>query len=131
MGDGAAPPLLTAAEVAAHLHLSSAPPRTRRRRLAELAIAAGIAPVRIGRAALYTPDDLARMIEAARCPYPSGNAAQSGTRAARSASAAKASASRSSARDAIRALTQRPLPAPRKPASGPSILKALPGGRGA
>jgi hypothetical protein len=121
-------PLLTADQVAAALHIASAAPRTRRRLLAQLARAAQVAPIRVGRQSLYSPTDLHRMIEAARCST-SDAAAPSGMRAAPSASAARRSTSPNSAQARLRELTQKLLPAPRKPASAKPTLRALPGGR--
>jgi hypothetical protein len=110
--------LITRSDLAESLGVSE---RTLRRRLAGLDI-----PVILR--TKYRLSDLDRIIE---CLSTSGSGAKSGTRAARSASARRASPSLPSPQDAARAAMRRLLPQRKRRESVPSSSKAPPGGRDA
>ena len=118
MGD-----LLTRAEVASTLRVSE---RTLRRFLPQVP---DLSCHRIGRTILFAPRDVQRIREAFRCRYPSVVEATSGTRAARSASVGRRSASQSSAQDAVRELTRKLLQRPKKRVSEPPVLRVMRGMR--
>src|SRR3712207_4913151 len=96
----APPPLLTLEDLAHRLRATSA--RTGRRALAEaMRNDPGLRVTRRGRTVLFTPEQFARTIQALEWRSPSANAARSGTREARSASAGRRSPSGSSPQDAV------------------------------
>ena len=91
----------------------------------------GIAPIQAGSTMLFTPDDV-KLIEAhLRCLCTlAGSGKGSGTRAARSASAKRASSSANTAQAAVRALTQKPRQQPATAKLGRTSLKVVQGGLG-
>ena len=94
---------LTRAEVAAQLGVSE---RTLRRLLPRIP---DLRCNRVGRKITFSPVDVAKIREATRCPYTTGVAAKSGTRAAASASGRKPSPSPSSAQARVREQTRKQL----------------------
>jgi hypothetical protein len=98
------------AEVAAQLGMSD---RTLRRHLARLA-AEGKLDIRPVLGTKFSDDEIARLIEALRCPCTSAVAAPSTIPGAPSVSAGRPLKSRNSAQEAIRALTRK---SPRRPPS--------------
>jgi hypothetical protein len=103
-----------------------------RRRLNEIASRGMLLrPIGRGKRQMFTAEDVAKILEAMRCPYTSAAVVKSGTHAAPSALVVKVSRSRSSAQERVRAMMQKPSQAPRKPALGPKLLKGHRDGQGA
>ena len=117
----------TRAEVAQALGISE---RTLKRRLPGLmARHPNLRVSRIGRTVAFTPAQLRALMEAMEWRCPNASEAPSGTRAARSASAAKPSKSGNSAQDAVREQMLKLLGPKKRPVSGASNLRVMQGGR--
>jgi hypothetical protein len=122
-------PLSTRADLATLLRCSD---RTVRRIISQVAATTpGFAPIKRGRAMLFTRRDIDMITEALRCPSTYVAEARYGTHGARSVSAVRSSPSPSSALALVRELTRKPPPRLKKRASEPTRLTVLTGGRDA